>query len=180
MPFSGVGVGEMLIIGMIILIVFGPQRLPEISRQFGKALREFKRGMNEIQRELQVAERESRTRTTESASRASPPKPPAGRPDTSAEEPRLAGPRRDEGGGAGSDAPVGSRPVGSGSRIPTFGRSGEAEEPLPARGEGAEAPPRRDRGGEDEPEGGADEEPPDREETQEPARPDPAQSDFFS
>lgn len=58
--FSGIGFGEMLVIGMLILIVFGPRRLPEISRSMGKAIREFKRGMNEIQRELDVADRESR------------------------------------------------------------------------------------------------------------------------
>lgn len=58
--FSGIGFGEMLVIGMLVLIVFGPRRLPEISRSMGKAIREFKRGMNEIQRELDVADRESR------------------------------------------------------------------------------------------------------------------------
>ena len=60
MPLSGIGFGEMLVIGMLVLIVFGPRRLPEISRSMGKAIREFKRGMNEIQRELDVADRESR------------------------------------------------------------------------------------------------------------------------
>ena len=55
---------------MIVLIVFGPRRLPEISRSMGKALREFKRGMNEIQRELEVAERE--TKWSETSSRTPP------------------------------------------------------------------------------------------------------------
>ncbi len=63
MPFSGVGFGEMLVIALIVLVVFGPRRLPEISRSMGKAIREFKRGMNEIQRELEVAEREERWKT---------------------------------------------------------------------------------------------------------------------
>lgn len=60
MPLSGIGFGEMLVIAMLVLIVFGPQRLPEITRQLGKTIREFKRGMNEIQRELEVADREKR------------------------------------------------------------------------------------------------------------------------
>ena len=42
MPFTGIGTWEMLLIAMIVLIVFGPRRLPEISRSMGKALREFK------------------------------------------------------------------------------------------------------------------------------------------
>ena len=70
MPFTGIGTWEMLLIAMIVLIVFGPRRLPEISRSMGKALREFKRGMNEIQRELEVAERE--TRWSETASHKPP------------------------------------------------------------------------------------------------------------
>jgi TatA/E family protein of Tat protein translocase len=50
----------MLVIAMLVLIVFGPQRLPEITRSVGKAMREFKKGMNEIQRELDVADRQQR------------------------------------------------------------------------------------------------------------------------
>ncbi len=60
MPLSGIGFGEMLVIAMLVLIVFGPQRLPEITRSVGKAMREFKRGMNEIQRELEVADRQQK------------------------------------------------------------------------------------------------------------------------
>lgn len=66
MPLSGIGFGEMLVIAMLVLIVFGPQRLPEITRSVGKAMREFKRGMNEIQRELEVADREQRWGTAAS------------------------------------------------------------------------------------------------------------------
>jgi sec-independent protein translocase protein TatA len=60
MPLSGIGFGEMLLIAMLVLLVFGPRRLPEITRSMGKAIREFKRGMNEIRRELEVADRQER------------------------------------------------------------------------------------------------------------------------
>jgi len=60
MPLTGIGFGEMLVIAMLVLIVFGPKRLPEITRQLGKTMREFRRGMNEIQRELEVAGRQER------------------------------------------------------------------------------------------------------------------------
>ena len=71
MPLSGIGFGEMLVIAMLVLIVFGPQRLPEITRQLGKTIREFKRGMNEIQRELEVADRERRWASTAPSTTAS-------------------------------------------------------------------------------------------------------------
>ena len=55
MSFGNFGFSEILIIAMIVLIFFGPRRMPEIGRAVGGALREFRRGLNEIQRELQEA-----------------------------------------------------------------------------------------------------------------------------
>ena len=43
-----VGPQELLIILLIALIVVGPQKLPELSRQIGKGLREFKRVQDEV------------------------------------------------------------------------------------------------------------------------------------
>lgn len=41
MPF-GIGIWEMLILLLVLLLVFGPKRLPEMGRQIGKGMREFK------------------------------------------------------------------------------------------------------------------------------------------
>lgn len=41
------GVQEMLLIGGIIVLLFGAKRLPEIARSMGKAKNEFKRGLQE-------------------------------------------------------------------------------------------------------------------------------------
>lgn len=68
MNMTGFGVGEVLLIAMLVLIVFGPRRLPEITRTIGKGIREFRKGMNEIQRELEAAGRETQWK--------SPPTPP--------------------------------------------------------------------------------------------------------
>ena len=43
MNFFGVGIPELLLIMMIALVVFGPERLPEIGRSIGKAVRDFRR-----------------------------------------------------------------------------------------------------------------------------------------
>ena len=77
---QGFGLGEMLLIAMLVLIVFGPRRLPEITRMLGKGIREFRKGMNEIQRELEAAGRETRWQ--------SPPAPP--KPKETAAEAAIA------------------------------------------------------------------------------------------
>lgn len=38
----GLGVPEILIILVIVLIIFGPRKLPDIGRAFGKSISEFK------------------------------------------------------------------------------------------------------------------------------------------
>jgi TatA/E family protein of Tat protein translocase len=59
------GPAEMLFIGVFALLVFGPQRLPEIARQIGKAISEFKKVSGEFNRELQMsAGDEPRTKET--------------------------------------------------------------------------------------------------------------------
>jgi sec-independent protein translocase protein TatA len=37
-----IGLPELLLLGLVVLILFGPKRLPEMGRGLGKGLREFK------------------------------------------------------------------------------------------------------------------------------------------
>lgn len=48
------GVPEMLFILVLILLVFGPKRLPEVGRMVGKGLGEFRRASNELKRSIQT------------------------------------------------------------------------------------------------------------------------------
>jgi sec-independent protein translocase protein TatA len=41
MPF-GIGIWELLVLGVVLLVVFGPRRLPELGRQLGGGMREFR------------------------------------------------------------------------------------------------------------------------------------------
>jgi Tat protein translocase TatB subunit len=43
-----IGFQELLVIGVLALLVFGPSKLPELGRMFGRAMREFRRASDEF------------------------------------------------------------------------------------------------------------------------------------
>ncbi len=56
----GLGPTELMIGLVIVLLLFGAKRIPEIAGSFGKGIKEFKKNMNEVQSELaKPAEREA-------------------------------------------------------------------------------------------------------------------------
>jgi sec-independent protein translocase protein TatA len=58
MGFGSIGAGELLILLLVILLVFGPKRLPEMGRSLGKGMREFKNSITKddhVQPELTTA-----------------------------------------------------------------------------------------------------------------------------
>jgi sec-independent protein translocase protein TatA len=44
----GLGYQELLLILVIVLVLFGAQRLPDLARSLGSSVKEFKKGINEI------------------------------------------------------------------------------------------------------------------------------------
>jgi Tat protein translocase TatB subunit len=58
--FGNIGFPELLIILAIALLIFGPKKLPEISKSIGRAVREFRRTSDEIkdkiEHEIQASE----------------------------------------------------------------------------------------------------------------------------
>ena len=46
------GTGELLVIGLVVLLFFGGKKIPELMRGLGKGVRSFKSGMNEIENEI--------------------------------------------------------------------------------------------------------------------------------
>ena len=48
-----IGMGELLMIVLIILILFGADRIPQLARGLGKGIRDFKRIVNNAQDEIQ-------------------------------------------------------------------------------------------------------------------------------
>jgi sec-independent protein translocase protein TatA len=58
MGIGGFGMGEMVFIFLIVLLLFGAKRLPEIGSSLGKGIREFKSSVREIEHELKVPDRQ--------------------------------------------------------------------------------------------------------------------------
>jgi len=54
----GLGYQELLIILVIVLILFGANRLPELARSLGSSVKEFKKGVNEAKTEDAAAKPE--------------------------------------------------------------------------------------------------------------------------
>lgn len=46
------GTGEIIIIAIIILLLFGGRKIPELMRGLGKGVRSFKDGINDVKSEI--------------------------------------------------------------------------------------------------------------------------------
>ena len=56
--FGGLGWGELVVIALIILLLFGGKKIPELMKGLGKGVRSFKEGMNEVTSENKPADKE--------------------------------------------------------------------------------------------------------------------------
>jgi sec-independent protein translocase protein TatA len=64
----GLGGGELGILFLIVLLLFGPSQLPKMARGLGEAMREFRKAQREIKDEIQGDETAS-TKSQESKPR---------------------------------------------------------------------------------------------------------------
>ena len=50
---GNLGAGEIIIIALIVLLLFGGKKIPELMKGLGKGVRNFKEGMNDIEKEIE-------------------------------------------------------------------------------------------------------------------------------
>ena len=60
MNFGNMGFMEILLILVVVLLLFGAKRLPEIGSSMGKGIREFKKSISDVDRSLREPERDAR------------------------------------------------------------------------------------------------------------------------
>jgi sec-independent protein translocase protein TatA len=51
-----IGTTELIFVGVVLLVLFGAKRLPELGAGLGKGIREFKKSVNEIKHEVSTEE----------------------------------------------------------------------------------------------------------------------------
>ena len=61
MNFGNLGFTELLMILVIVLVLFGARRVPEIGASIGKGIREFKKNISDVDREVREPLRDTRS-----------------------------------------------------------------------------------------------------------------------
>lgn len=78
MNFGNFGMMEMIILLVVVLLLFGAKRIPEIAGSLGKGITEFKRNINDAQKQITEPARSERV----------PPPPASSTPDEDRPEPK--------------------------------------------------------------------------------------------
>ena len=60
MGFGSIGMPELIIILLVILLLFGAKRLPELARGLGKGIREFKDATKHVEDEFKELEKDEK------------------------------------------------------------------------------------------------------------------------
>ena len=50
---GNLGAGELIIIALVILLLFGGKKIPELMKGIGKGVRSFKEGVNNIEKDIE-------------------------------------------------------------------------------------------------------------------------------
>lgn len=50
---GNLGAGEIIVIALIVLLLFGGKKIPELMKGLGKGVRSFKEGMNNIENDIE-------------------------------------------------------------------------------------------------------------------------------
>jgi sec-independent protein translocase protein TatA len=56
----GLGTTEIILIALVILILFGAKKIPELMQGLGKGIREFKKAASDIESDLSIEEKEKK------------------------------------------------------------------------------------------------------------------------
>ena len=58
---GNLGTGEIIIIALVVLLLFGGRKIPELMRGLGKGIKSFKDGMKDIEKEITDVDSEEKS-----------------------------------------------------------------------------------------------------------------------
>ena len=61
--FGNLGAGEIIVIELIVLLLFGGKKIPELMKGIGKGVRSFKEGMNNIEKDIENPDPDPKDKT---------------------------------------------------------------------------------------------------------------------
>jgi sec-independent protein translocase protein TatA len=62
----GLGTPEIILIAIVILVLFGSKKIPEMMQGLGRGIREFKKASRDIEEELKTDDTEKKKESTKS------------------------------------------------------------------------------------------------------------------
>jgi len=63
--FQDLGMTELLLIALVVLLLFGGKKIPELMRGLGKGIREFNDAKNNVRKEIEDGMKEQQPSTTD-------------------------------------------------------------------------------------------------------------------
>ncbi len=78
MPKIGsIGIMELLIILVLVLLIFGPRRLPDMAKGLGQSVREFRKGIRDMRKDVEEDDEPVKAAPVSAAASQSAAQPPA-------------------------------------------------------------------------------------------------------
>ncbi|HKB86404.1 MAG TPA: twin-arginine translocase TatA/TatE family subunit [Ignavibacteriaceae bacterium] len=62
--FGNLGAGEIILILLVVLLLFGAKKIPELARGIGKGMSEFKKGLKDVEDEIKNSDTETKKTET--------------------------------------------------------------------------------------------------------------------
>mgnify|MGYP002511737048 CR=1 FL=1 len=57
---GNIGTGEIILIALVVLLLYGGKKIPELMKGLGKGVRSFKEGINEVKDEISIKDDEEK------------------------------------------------------------------------------------------------------------------------
>ncbi len=58
--FENIGMGELLIILLVVLVLFGAKKIPDLAQGMGKGIREFKKAVKDVQDDINISDKDKK------------------------------------------------------------------------------------------------------------------------